>query len=287
MPLISIALANLRGELSLPGDILIFLLGVVGVALGGRDVASSGGSVARLRVAQLLLHCAALHVHHRRGPECPRPRCLRRHRRRGQRRRGPGRPPNTRSRPGRRERRRLANLAGSVLRGQKALPEILQQLRETYGLDTVTLLERPPGTPVTSGTTTGTAALASRRGRRGRALRQPDDGDAVIPVDDDLSLVLSGRTPSAADRQVLGAFAAQAAVALRQEQLEEQAERVRPLAEADRMRTALLNAVSHDLRTPLASATAAVDSLRSTEVEWSERDRSELLEDGGHLAATA
>ena len=43
----------------------------------------------------------------------------------------------------------LANLAGSVLRGQKALPEILQQLRETYGLDTVTLLERPPGTPVT------------------------------------------------------------------------------------------------------------------------------------------
>ena len=50
-----------------------------------------------------------------------------------------------------------------------------------------------------------------------------------------------------------------------------------PLAEADRMRTALLNAVSHDLRTPIASAKAAVSSLRSHEVTWSERDGQELL----------
>ena len=68
---------------------------------------------------------------------------------------------------------------------------------------------------------------------------------------------------------MLEAFAAEAAVALRQERLRQEADQARPLAEADRMRTALLAAVSHDLRTPLASAKAAVESLRNTDVDWS------------------
>src|SRR5688572_9736929 len=50
-----------------------------------------------------------------------------------------------------------------------------------------------------------------------------------------------------------------------------------PLAEADKMRTALLAAVSHDLRTPLASAMAAVASLRSSDVAFTHADREELL----------
>lgn len=43
------------------------------------------------------------------------------------------------------------------------------------------------------------------------------------------------------------------------------------------MRNALLAAVSHDLRTPLARLKAAVSSLRSTDVAWSEDDERELL----------
>ncbi|MGB8380719.1 MAG: histidine kinase dimerization/phospho-acceptor domain-containing protein, partial [Dermatophilaceae bacterium] len=43
------------------------------------------------------------------------------------------------------------------------------------------------------------------------------------------------------------------------------------------MRTALLSAVTHDLRTPLASAMAAVLSLQDKEVEFSESDRDNLL----------
>ena len=78
-----------------------------------------------------------------------------------------------------------------------------------------------------------------------------------------LSLVLRGHPLAAADRRVVEAFAAQAAVALRQERLAAQAAAIGPLAEMDRLRTALLNAVSHDLRTPLASAKAAVSGLRS------------------------
>jgi K+-sensing histidine kinase KdpD len=71
----------------------------------------------------------------------------------------------------------------------------------------------------------------------------------------------------------------QADARLRSERrLAAEVERTRPLEAADRMRTALLAAVGHDLRTPLASAVAAVSSLSARDVEWSDRDRSELLD---------
>jgi two-component system, OmpR family, sensor histidine kinase KdpD len=92
-----------------------------------------------------------------------------------------------------------------------------------------------------------------------------------------LSLALRGRPLPASDRRVLAAFATYAAAALDQQRLAAQAEAAKPIAAADRMRTALLAAVSHDLRTPLASAKAAVTSLRSADVNWTEEDRSELL----------
>jgi two-component system sensor histidine kinase KdpD len=90
-------------------------------------------------------------------------------------------------------------------------------------------------------------------------------------------LALRGRTLPAADQRVLTAFAAQAAVALERSRLARQAAQAEPLAAADRMRTALLAAVSHDLRTPLAAARLAVTSLEDTDVEWSPEDRAELL----------
>lgn len=98
-----------------------------------------------------------------------------------------------------------------------------------------------------------------------------------MPVADDLALVLRGRGLAAEDRRVLTAFAAQAAVALRQRRLAEAAARAGPLAEVDRTRTALLAAVSHDLRSPLASAKAAVTALSSRDLAWSEDERAELL----------
>ena len=108
-------------------------------------------------------------------------------------------------------------------------------------------------------------------------MTRPADADVEVPVAETLSLALRGPALPAADRRVLGAFAAYAAVALEQQRLAAEAEAARPIAEADRMRTALLAAVSHDLRTPLASAKAAVTSLRSDDVQWDEEDRDELL----------
>jgi two-component system sensor histidine kinase KdpD len=66
-------------------------------------------------------------------------------------------------------------------------------------------------------------------------------------------------------------------VALQQLRLAEAAAEAEPLAEADRTRTALLAAVSHDLRSPLASVKAAVTALRSTDVPWSADEQGELL----------
>ncbi|MCK6210264.1 PAS domain-containing sensor histidine kinase [Georgenia sp. EYE_87] len=62
-----------------------------------------------------------------------------------------------------------------------------------------------------------------------------------------------------------------------QERLAAQAAQTRELAAADRVRTALIAAVGHDLRTPLASAKAAVSTLRQDDVEWREDQRAELL----------
>jgi two-component system sensor histidine kinase KdpD len=170
----------------------------------------------------------------------------------------------------------LATTAGSVLRGQRAVEAVLDRVREAFGMESVTLLEREggkDGAPKRGLTATWTAAAHSGA----PALTTPDDANVAVPVGDTLSLALLGRTLPAADRRVLGAFAAYAAVALEQQRLTVAAEAARPIAEADRMRTALLTAVSHDLRTPLASAKAAVTSLRSPDVQWTAEDREELL----------
>jgi len=170
----------------------------------------------------------------------------------------------------------LTTTAGSVLRGQRAVEAILDRVREAFGMDSVTLLERQGGKEGAPkrGPSAGWTAVAHSGAP---ALTTPDDASVEVPVGDTLSLALLGRTLTAADRRVLGAFAAYAAVALEQQRLTAEAEAARPIAEADRMRTALLTAVSHDLRTPLASAKAAVTSLRSPEVQWTAEDREELL----------
>jgi len=171
----------------------------------------------------------------------------------------------------------LSTLAGSVLRGSQPVPALLEQVRETFALDAVTLLERRPealGGPDLEHANEAWTVVACVGSPICLA---PGDGDAEVHVDETYTLVLSGHALAAQDRRVLEAFAAQATVALRQERLEEAAATAGSLAEVDRVRTALLNAVSHDLRTPLASAKAAVGTLRMSDLPLTEDDRAELL----------
>jgi two-component system, OmpR family, sensor histidine kinase KdpD len=169
----------------------------------------------------------------------------------------------------------LVTTAGSILRGQGALDALLERTREAFGMQSACLLERrdPGSTPARSPTAAWTLVACAGEAPAAR----PDAAEVDIPVTDTLSLALKGRPLPAGDRRVLGAFAAYAAVALEQQRLAAEAEAAKPIAAADRMRTALLTAVSHDLRTPLASAKAAVTSLRSPDMHWNAADTEELL----------
>ena len=154
----------------------------------------------------------------------------------------------------------LLELAQNVLGGADSPAAVLEHLTRTHG-GQAELQERVAGRWVraASSAVDGVLAAASR-----------------IDIRDDLTLMVTGQDPSATPALLAG-YAAQAAAALDRERLRTQAAQAEALAEGNRMRTALLAAVSHDLRTPLASIKASVSSLRQTDVEWSEADEADLL----------
>ncbi|MFH9551696.1 DUF4118 domain-containing protein [Streptomyces sp. NPDC017435] len=161
----------------------------------------------------------------------------------------------------------LSFLAGNVLRGETGLEELLERVRETFAMESVALLERESDVaPWTCAGSVGPRSCAT-----------PEEADVDVPVGDNMTLALTGRVLPAEDRRVLAAFAAQAAVVLDRQRLQNEADQAKELAEGNRIRTALLAAVSHDLRTPLAGIKASVSSLRSDDVEWSQEDQAELL----------
>jgi two-component system sensor histidine kinase KdpD len=79
-------------------------------------------------------------------------------------------------------------------------------------------------------------------------------------------------------RHLLEAFASQAALAIERAQLAEQAQHARLLQETEKLQTALLNMISHDLRTPLVSIIGALSGLQEKDVELDEATRSGLVE---------
>ncbi|MFC5261350.1 DUF4118 domain-containing protein [Kribbella qitaiheensis] len=164
----------------------------------------------------------------------------------------------------------LATLAGSVLRGETGLPALLERVREAFGMTSACLMER-----IDTDELVETWRPLASAGTP--TCRRPEDGDAEIPGRENLVLVLQGRPLAADERRLVGAFAAHAAALVDRTRLSEAAAEAKPLAEADKLRTALLRAVGHDLRSPLASAKASVTSLRSDDVEWTESERDELL----------
>ncbi|GAA2242369.1 MULTISPECIES: ATP-binding protein [Kitasatospora] len=159
----------------------------------------------------------------------------------------------------------LSTLAGSVLRGADAVPALLEKSRTAFGMDSVALLDRAGGEVLARSDAETEAGLAE------------SPAITEIAVGKDAVMILTGRRLPAADQRVLTAFAAHVAAALERDRLATAAAEVEPIKAADRMRTALLAAVSHDLRTPLAAALASIGSLRSPDVEFSPEDEAELL----------
>jgi len=110
-----------------------------------------------------------------------------------------------------------------------------------------------------------------------RPCDDPDEADADVMVTSDIHLALRGRVLPASDQRVLEAAAGQALMALRQQRMADETRDAHRKVETTELRTALLSAVGHDLRTPLTSIKAAVGSLRADDLELSEQDTGELL----------
>jgi two-component system sensor histidine kinase KdpD len=103
-------------------------------------------------------------------------------------------------------------------------------------------------------------------------------GSTAEPVDADTWLVLFGRKVPAEERRLLGAFAVHVKAQLERRQLAVSRREVQRLAEGNTMRTAILRAVSHDLRTPLAGIKLAAGGLLQRSVTYTAEEQSALLE---------
>lgn len=171
----------------------------------------------------------------------------------------------TRARQARRASREaelLALFAGGVLVNSD-LSALLERVRTTYNQTAVSLLcaEGPAIASVGENPPT-----------------RESEADSVFRVDDGAyALALNGPPVPSTDARVLQVVAGTAVGLVRSARLAEEASQASALSEADRLRRALLSAVSHDLRTPLAAVKAAVSSLRSPDIEFSPEDTAELL----------
>lgn len=153
----------------------------------------------------------------------------------------------------------IQSIAGSVLRGEDAVQALADRAREAFRLR---------GARVRA----GEAVLAES----GDCLGAPSTD--VLELDAETVLELHGSPLRAADRRLLTVVAAQLTAALEQQRLRETAERIAPIEASDQMRGALLSALSHDLRRPLAAATAAIGGLRDAGPGLTPVGREELLE---------
>jgi len=82
---------------------------------------------------------------------------------------------------------------------------------------------------------------------------------------------------SSAETRLLEAYTGQGALSLERIRLALGENKARILEESDRMKSSLLNSVSHELRSPLSAIKASVSSLRSGAVDWNGAAREELL----------
>ena len=153
----------------------------------------------------------------------------------------------------------LARVTGGLVSDEDPLAGTLDRLRSTFSLDAVAVLVAGEGP--------GEWEVGASAGSP--TPHQPTGDGRTLPLGDRAALVLVGRRLEERDLRVLNAFAAQLHAALDRRALAAEAAEAGALAHTDQLRTALLRAVSHDLRTPLASIKASATSLLQEDVDWS------------------
>ena len=165
----------------------------------------------------------------------------------------------------------LAVLAHSLLHVGDSPAAVLEQASSVFGMAGAAVLRTEP-----DGRTRVDASW-------GDCPTTPDQADASATIEPGAVLALRGRPLAAADQGLLTAYTAHLAVIADRRRAAAESRRATELAEGNRIRTALLAAVSHDLRSPLAVIKAASDSLRS-DVAFTPEDETELLATIGESA---
>ena len=263
LPLLTAALAPLRGSVTLSSDLLAYLLLVVVVAATGGAAAALVAAVAATLIVNWFftppIHTwtvargsdvVALTVYLGTAAIVSALVSVAAHR-------------SAEASRANQEAQTLAAVAGGVVEADP-LPELVSHLQQVFGLDGAALLRSVDGRWVVE---TGA----------GQAPLTPEAADEVHELGDDLVLALSGTGLGVQDRRVLNAFTAHLAAALDRRHLQARAAEASVLAEANQLRSSLLQAVSHDLRTPLASIKASVSSLRQGDISWTPAESSEFL----------
>ena len=265
LPLLTLVLANLRHHLGLPSDLLLYLVLVVGVAIAGgwwpALIAAVGASllanwyftppyytftIAELQNALALVVfvvvagavSGVVDVAARRRTEAGRSRA---------------------------EAEALARLAGALALEQDPLPALVSNLRNTFGFEGVAVFVKEHDEWI-------------QEASAGRIQPGPQGGTDEFEIREDAKLVVVGQRLSRGDHRVIDAFVAGLGGALAARRLQKEAAAATEAAEVSELRGAILQAVSHDLRTPLSSIKAAVSSLRQTDVAWSPAEVKEFLE---------
>jgi two-component system sensor histidine kinase KdpD len=151
------------------------------------------------------------------------------------------------------------------LAGSSPASAVLDSLCRVLGLDGAAVLHRAePGWLVEAAS--GTPVPES-----------PEAATFTVKLDDEHVLALAGSPVRSEDQRVLDAFAKELAASVELGELEAEAETAVTLAAANELRAALLSAVSHDLRTPIAAVKASATSLLQDDVEWTLEARNEFL----------
>jgi len=165
----------------------------------------------------------------------------------------------------------LSALAG--LQDTKGIAEILAaQTHQTFGCDFVQ------------------AEVKAAAGQNGIIVDYPALAMPVTPATTHIPLVTARGSEgelrmwrkqqeySNEELRLIEAFTSQGALALERSRLTHEVNKTRVLEESERLKTSLLNSVSHELRSPLSAIKASVSSLRSGAVNWDSPARQDLLE---------
>ncbi len=163
----------------------------------------------------------------------------------------------------------LARLAADI-GAEDPMHTLVGSLRSTFALDAVALLHKTAKNGDDEQWEVEAASGAP-------VPRTPEEADVVEDLGAGAVLALVGPRLTMDDHRVLNAFASQLTALRERARLSTAAATASALGQANELRAALLQAVSHDLRTPLASIKAAASSLRQTDVTWAPHDVDDFL----------